>query len=126
MRPQGARSPALASDTDQNVHATATSNVTRIDRSRQQREVSEPASGGEFASLWAALRDAPAREPRRRADPSDAPVMVSAAAMNTATVKIDPDRLTDALLAFKRHSSFTFANAVAASVYAADPAERGA
>jgi hypothetical protein len=126
MRPRGARRPALAADTDQNVNATATSAVSRIDRSRPQGEVAEPASGGAFTSLWAALRDAPAREPRRRADPSDAPVMVSAAAMNTATVRIGPDPLTDALLAFKRHSSVTFANAVAASVYAADPAERGA
>jgi hypothetical protein len=118
-------------DTDQygtTMTASVTSISTRVNRAGPPGAVVERASGGEFEQLWAALRDAPAREPRRRADPSDSPVMVSAAAMNTAAVKINPDRLTDALLAFKRHSSFTFANAVtvAASAYVADPAERGA
>ena len=109
------------------MNAAVTTRIsTSVDRPQPRGADSEPASGGEFEQLWAALRDAPAREARQRVDPSSAAVLVSAAAMSKAAVKINPDRVVDALTAFKRDSSLTFANAVAASQYAADLAPRGA
>jgi hypothetical protein len=109
------------------MSASVTSISTRINRPGPPGAVIDRAAGEGFAQVWAALRDAPARKPAQpRATFADEPVLVSAAAMNTAGVGIKPDRLTDALLAFKRHSTITFTHAVAASAYAADPAERGA
>ena len=126
----GAGKSDLPSDTDHNkivMNAAATTSITtRVDRSQPRGADPDGGSGAEFEQLWAALRDAPARAAVQRAEPSTAPVMVSAAAMSKAAVKINPDRVVDALTAFKRDSWFTFTNAVAASQYAADLAPRGA
>ena len=125
-----ARIPAGAADTDLHeivMNAAVTTRIsTSIDRPQPRGADSDRASGSEFEQLWAALRDAPARETPARVDPSSAPVLVSAAAMSKAAVKINPDRVVDALMAFKRDSTLTFTNAVASSQYAADLAPRGA
>ena len=106
--------------------AVTTRITTSVDRPQPRGADADRASGSEFEQLWAALRDAPARETPVRIDPSSAPVLVSAAAMSKAAVKINPDRVVDALMAFKRDSTLTFTNAVASSQYAADFAPRGA
>ncbi|MDA0168826.1 hypothetical protein OJ998_06990 [Solirubrobacter taibaiensis] len=109
------------------MNAAVTTRIsTSVDRPQPRGADSDRASSGEFEQLWAALRDAPARETPTRVDPSSAPVLVSAAAMSKAAVKINPDRVVDALMAFKRDSTLTFTNAVASSQYAADLAPRGA
>ena len=106
--------------------AVATRPSASIDRPQPRGADTDRASGSEFEQLWAALRDAPARETPVRIDPSSAPVLVSAAAMSKGAIKINPDRVVDALMAFKRDSTLTFTHAVAASQYAADLAPRGA
>ena len=83
----------------------------------------EPASTGAFDRLFAALQEAPKRA--EAAPDSSAPVLVSAAAVNTAVARIAPDRVLDALSAFKRNSWLTFTQAAASSAYAAEPAPRG-
>ena len=121
---------AGSADTDLHeivMNAAVTTRIsTSVDRPQPRGADTDRASGSEFEQLWAALRDAPARETPTRVDPSSAPVLVSAAAMSKAAVKTNPDRVVDALMAFKRDSTLTFTNAVASSQYAADLAPRGA
>jgi hypothetical protein len=80
-------------------------------------------SSDAFERLFSALQASPARA--EAAPAPHGPVLVSAAAVNTALARVEPDRVLDALSAFKRDSWLTFTHAAASSVYASEPAPRG-